>query len=60
MLFWALGPDPIATRTGWEEYSLGQRGPHLVPALLADPEEGQGLEAEADEDLGEYGEEQRS
>lgn len=40
-------------------YSLCEWRPRGVPGLLSDPEECNGLEAQADEDLGHHGEQQR-
>lgn len=40
--------------------SLWLGAPYLVPVLVTHEQEGEGLEAKADEDLSEYGEEQRA
>ena len=41
-------------------YSLRLGRPDLIPVLVSDPEEGDGLEAQADDDLGQNREEQRA
>lgn len=38
--------------------SLGLWRPDVVPGLVSDPEEGDGLEAQTDEDLSQHGEQQ--